>query len=385
MLHRGVMSKSVKARVNLMVAKRELPKHNGRIATFLKMKDHGREILGLHWADKNAPIKAKRRLLQSISLQFPCAATFKLWGMQDNDECRLCKRLHPERIAFQECLGHIQSHCPALQRPRIAVHHGIWRELHKTISRWSSEKNKKDEDLKWFFPSAVSDSDHDEWSFRRTVVYLGLVDWSNPDDRKAFRRDVADYHLDLGLWETNTDGNYESKIDSFLAARPDGIAFNAEDRICVFLEFTRPMDTRTGSLEEPGDWAEEKDSFKNLRYENHRNFLEVYSRRKLGRLRWTCTQANFTVGARGSIKTEDFDARLAGLGIPDKKVRRVIAVRTVRKTLKLSDAMLSIFHLSIRTNPEWAKHAVSDTLVNTSTVRYNLFKTFTGPTSGFGI
>ena len=192
--------------------------------------------------------------------------------------------------------------------------------------------------------------------------------------------------MDLGLWETDSDGNYESKIDSFLAARPDGIAFNAEDRICVFLEFTRPMDTRTGLIaEEPGDWAEEKDSLKNLRYENHRNFLEEYSGRKLGRSRWTCTQANFTVGARGSIKTEDFDARLAGLGIPDKKVRRVIAVRTVRKTLELSDAMLSIFHLSIRTNPEWAKHAVSDTLVNTSTVRYNLFKTFTGPTSGFGI
>ena len=47
--------------------------------------------------------------------------------------------------------------------------------------------------------------------------------------------------------------------------------------------------------------------------------------------------------------------------------------------------MLSIFHLAIRTNPEWAKHAVSDTLVNTSTIRYNLYKTFTGPTSGFGI
>ena len=196
---------------------------------------------------------------------------------------------------------------------------------------------------------------------------------------------MADYHLNLGLWEKTEDDNYEGQIDSFLAARPDGIAFNAEDRICVFLEFTRPMDTRTGSLEEPGDWAEEKDSFKNLRYENHRNFLETYSKRKLGRLGWTCTQANFTIGARGSIKTEDFDTRLAGLGIPDKSVRRVIAVRTVRKTLELSDAMLSIFHLSIRTNPEWAKHAVSDTLVNTSTVRYNLFKTFTGPTSGFGI
>ena len=384
-LHRGVMSKSVKARANLMTAKLELPKHNGRVATFLKMKDHGREILGLHWTDKNAPIKAKRRLLQSISLQFPCAATFKLWGMQDNDECRLCKRLHPERIAFSECLGHIQSQCPSLQRPRIAVHHGIWRELHKAISRWSSVKNNKDDNLKWFFPSAVSDSDHDEWSFRRIAVHLGLVDHGNLEDRKAFRLDVTNYHLDLKLWEETEDNNYETLIDTFLAARPDGIAFNAEDKICVFLEFTRPMDTRLGSPEEPGDWAEEKDSVKNFRYENHRNFLETYSNRKLGRLGWSCTQANFTVGARGSIKTEDFDTRLAGLGIPDKSVRRAITVRTVRKTLELSDAMLSIFHLSIRTNPEWAKHAISDTLVNTSTERYNLFKTFTGPMSGFGI
>jgi len=38
-MHRGVMSKGVKARVNLMVAKRELPKHNGAVATFLKKED----------------------------------------------------------------------------------------------------------------------------------------------------------------------------------------------------------------------------------------------------------------------------------------------------------------------------------------------------------
>ena len=164
----GVMSKGVKARVNLMVAKRELPKHNGAVATILKKEDHGREFLGLHWADTNAPIKAKRRLLQSISLQFPCAATFKLWGMWENDECHLCKRMHPESTAHAECLGHIQCHCRAFQRPRIAVYHGIWRELHMAISRWPTEKNKKDDNLKWFFPSAVSGFDHDEWTFRRT-------------------------------------------------------------------------------------------------------------------------------------------------------------------------------------------------------------------------
>ena len=65
------MNKGVKARVNLMVAKRELLKLNGAVATFLKKEDHGREFLGLHWADNNASIKAKRRLLQCVSPQFP--------------------------------------------------------------------------------------------------------------------------------------------------------------------------------------------------------------------------------------------------------------------------------------------------------------------------
>ena len=91
------------------------------------------------------------------------------------------------------------------------------------------------------------------------------------------------------------------------------------------------------------------------------------------------------MGVRGSIKSEDFDSQLAGLGVHEKKVREVLATRTVRKTLELSDAMLRIFHMSIRTNPQWAKHAVSEMLANTSTERYNIFKRFTGPTSVFDI
>ena len=117
------------------------------------------------------------------------------------------------------------------------------------------------------------------------------------------------------------------------------------------------MDSWEGSLEVPADWAKKKDIAKNLRYKHHRAFLEEYSDRKLGRLRWTCTQANFTVGVRRSIKSEDFDSRLAGFGVNEEKVR----------------------------DPEWAKHAVSETLANTSTERYNLFKKITCPISGFDI
>ena len=91
------------------------------------------------------------------------------------------------------------------------------------------------------------------------------------------------------------------------------------------------------------------------------------------------------MGGRGSIKTEDFDSRLLGLRMKGEKIRDEIITRTVRKTLELSDAMLTIFFLAVNTNPEWAKHAVSKVLANTSTERYSLFKKFTGPTSGFDI
>jgi len=45
--------------------------------------------------------------------------------------------------------------------------------------------------------------------------------------------------------------------------------------------------------------------------------------------------------------------------------------------------MLGIFRMAIRINPEWAKQVGSETLVNTSTERYNLFKKITGQMSGF--
>ena len=184
------------------------------------------------------------------------------------------------------------------------------------ISRCSTEKNKKDDNLKWGFPSAISESDHFEWTFRCIMDHLGLFtergDWSDREAQNEFRRDIADHHLSRGVWKRNENDYYGDLITKFLAVRPDGIAFNAEDslRECVFLEFTRPMDSQKSSPEEPADWAEKKDIAKDLRYDNHRIFLKEYSDRKLGRLGWTCTQANFTVGVRGSIKSEDFDSWL---------------------------------------------------------------------------
>ena len=127
--------------------------------------------------------------------------------MWENDKYRLCRRLKPEGTVDTENLGHIQCHCPVLQRPRIAVHHGIWRELNVAISQWSKEKNKNDDNLKWYFLSAISESDYCEWTFRRIMDHLGLF-------------------TELNGWSDE--------------------------------EFTHPMDSSEGPPEVPEDWAEKK-------------------------------------------------------------------------------------------------------------------------------
>ena len=96
------------------------------------------------------------------------------------------------------------------------------------------------------------------------------------------------------------------------------------------------------------------------------------------------------MGVRESIKADDFDSRLAGLGVNVTKVREVIATRTIRKTLELSDAMLNhmAIYMAIRTNPKGlglkrVKQALSEELADVSTDLYKLFKKF--PMSGLKI
>ena len=103
--------------------------------------------------------------------------------------------------------------------------------------------------------------------------HLGLFteqdDWCDQVARDEFRQDVADHHLSRGLWQSNTEEDYDDLITNLMSVRPDGIAFNAEDRKCVPLEFTLPMDTLTSSLDEPADWAEKKNIAKDLQYETN--------------------------------------------------------------------------------------------------------------------
>ena len=68
-------------------------------------------------------------------------------------------------------------------------------------------------------------------------------------NRARLRNDVEEYHITYSIVF------YETDIDTFIARRPDGLAFDNEKKFSVFLEYTRAMDTNE-------DWAEKKEQEK---------------------------------------------------------------------------------------------------------------------------
>ena len=170
----------------------------------------------------------------------------------------------------------------------------------------------------------------------------------------------------------------KAEILMFFACRPDGVAFNDKDKERVFLDFTRPMNSVISS--EEGEWAEGTEAEKHARYAHHRYFINYLSARRCKQLK--CTQINFNVGVRGSLKETQFDERLTLLGVSNSNARDNIRIFTVSMTLAFSDIILKLFHTSILRSPEWALSSLPTEIANTNTARLHLFKKFKGPFSG---
>ena len=80
----------------------------------------------------NTTRAATRRLLQSVSNQFPCNVTLFRNGLSPIPLCPQCIRRNPQSQQ-RESFGHIQCWCPTLAKPRTAAHLSIWRELLASI------------------------------------------------------------------------------------------------------------------------------------------------------------------------------------------------------------------------------------------------------------
>jgi len=142
------------------------------------------------------------------------------------------------------------------------------------------------------------------------------------------KKDIEENHVAYAIDFDETD------IYTFIARRPDVLAFDKEKKLSVFLEYTRATDTNE-------DWAEKKEQEKNDRYSSHLVFVNHLSNREKNG--WKASQTNFTTGVRGSLHTNQFMTRLESLGFKNMHTREVIRNRTVQKTLFMSDMILKFF------------------------------------------
>jgi len=86
-------------------------------------------------------------------------------------------------------------------------------------------------------------------------------------NRNELRKGIEEYHIAYAIDFEDTD------IDTFIARRPDGLAFDKGKKLCVFMEYTRAMDTNE-------DWAEKKVQEKNYRYSSHLGLVNHLSHRE---------------------------------------------------------------------------------------------------------
>ena len=101
---------------------------------FLMVPDSSRDFDSLFSEKLLCTRKGKARLIQTITNQFPCQAYIQCW-------------------------------CPALERPRNAAHHCIWRELISLIQKYSTKKTEDKSTKAWSFPTAnEQEAVHKEWT-----------------------------------------------------------------------------------------------------------------------------------------------------------------------------------------------------------------------------
>ena len=128
-------------------------------SSFLDRSGWSQDLLGEYLADKRVQESATRRLLQSLSHQFPCKAVLFRNHLADSPRCPHCLREDPHSSQIEH-MGHIQCWCPSLRTPRIAAHHSIWRLLLSLIKKHSRSPTRSGNSAPT--PSSSSGDDSEE-------------------------------------------------------------------------------------------------------------------------------------------------------------------------------------------------------------------------------
>jgi hypothetical protein len=297
-----------------------------------------------------------------VGLQFPCRALLHQWGKEDSPNCPFCNE--------RESLGHIQSRCKILEKPRIAAHHIIWRKILLQLFGLSGDEG---DEHKWVIPSGVSADSHKELTVRQIIQHFRffvsdavledkisaffaqretlalshvrhLQDPTDPTSLALDPESHADFLTGLQFSTHTLSENQvrrlsaqelQTSVSALLDLRPDGFAFHQKTKRVAILEFTRAMDSSA-------DWETKKDAEKRARYAPVLDFFNSLSENQ----GWTLLQFNFTVGVRGSISNVDrtkplsFLSTLKALGITSRANLEKIRKATAKRAFEAHDLLL---------------------------------------------
>ena len=142
--------------------------------------------------------------------------------------------------------------------------------------------------------SALSPEAHAKWGLHKIREFIGLhvrPPLEDSRNRTKLRKDIQEYHIAYG-------NSYDADLlCTLMSRRPDGLAFDKENKLCVFPEYTRAMDTFE-------DWSTKKQAEKDEWYSTHLDFINHLCKREKNGWKVTQTVINFTVGMDESISFE---------------------------------------------------------------------------------
>jgi len=95
--HQSTMNPKVKKKIESQVARKQPKTQTGSTAYFLTREDNSRDLQGKFYKDESVCIFARRRVLQCISYQFPCALHIKMRDIFNEVQSTVREKYYTEK------------------------------------------------------------------------------------------------------------------------------------------------------------------------------------------------------------------------------------------------------------------------------------------------
>jgi hypothetical protein len=278
--HRGPWTPSLSRMVRDHLAASRLPSSPNLTERWLLWEGFQRHLLGAWWMS-DAPDYVKRTAMLSIAGVYPSPALLQRWGRLPPGSCSLCHG--GESLCTQ---SHLQATCAGTKAARIAAHHALRSLLSTLLTSTSSG---------W--------ESHPELTLAGVCSLLQSMGLHVPE-LPPFSHQASDASAPAQVNWSRTQ-----------AWRPDDTLLHVRRRLLVVMEFTRAWDSSPS-------YDDRQNEVKGRRYAAWVRHLRDH----LAPNGWRVSQANFTIGSRGSILRSRWEELMDVFHIPPTARTRVYSL-----------------------------------------------------------